>query len=198
VFAAAYRVMQRVGPADLTLDAIAREAGVTAGALVQRFGSKKRLQLALAEGAANWAPAFIEQLRAKHKSPLAALRAYAEAMSGLAVTPAAYVRNLAYLLEDLSDPDLRAQLAQQGRSTRSELVSILEAAGDAGELSTAARPKVLARVIEAILSGSMMTWAFYREGAADAWIRKDLEAVLSPYLTTRPAGARRPAPGTRE
>src|SRR5262245_15782401 len=33
VFAAAYRVMQRVGPADLTLDAIAREAGVTAGAL---------------------------------------------------------------------------------------------------------------------------------------------------------------------
>src|SRR5262245_24467841 len=29
VFAAAYRVMQRVGPADLTLDAIAREAGVT-------------------------------------------------------------------------------------------------------------------------------------------------------------------------
>src|SRR5215475_9967006 len=72
VFAAAYRVMQRVGPADFTLDAIAREAGVTAAALVQRFGSKKKLQVRLAEGAANWAPAFIEQLRAQHKSPLAA------------------------------------------------------------------------------------------------------------------------------
>jgi AcrR family transcriptional regulator len=185
VFAAAYRVMQRVGPADLTLDAIAREAGVTAGALVQRFGSKKRLQLTLAEGAANWAPAFIEDLRAKHKSPLAALRAYADAMAGLATTPAAYVRNLAYLLEDLSDPDLRAQLARQGTSTSSELVSMLQAAVDAGELSTAAQPKVLARTIEAILSGSMMTWAFYREGSAGAWIRKDLDAVLAPYVKTR-------------
>jgi len=106
-------------------------------------------------------------------------------MSGLATTPAAYVRNLAYLLEDLSDPDLRAQLARQGMSTRSELVSILQAAVGAGELSTAAQPKVLARTIEAILSGSMMTWAFYREGPADAWIRKDLDAVLTPHLTTR-------------
>jgi len=185
VFAAAYRVMQRVGPADLTLDAIAREAGVTAGALVQRFGSKKRLQLMLAEGAANWAPAFIEQLRAKYKSPLAALRAYAAAMSGLATTPAAYVRNLAYLLEDLSDPDLRSQLARQGIATRNELAAVLQAAIDTGELSTDAKPKSLARTIEAILGGSMMVWAFYREGPADAWIRKDLEAVLSPYLTSR-------------
>jgi AcrR family transcriptional regulator len=35
------RVMLRVGPAELTLGAIAAEAGVTAGALVQRFGSKQ-------------------------------------------------------------------------------------------------------------------------------------------------------------
>ena len=40
VFAAMVRVMLRVGPAELTLGAIAAEAGVTAGALVQRFGSK--------------------------------------------------------------------------------------------------------------------------------------------------------------
>src|SRR4029079_17596689 len=68
VFAAAYRVMQRVGPADLTLEAIAREAGVTAGALVQRFGSKRQLQVALAEGAARAAPSFIGQLREQHRS----------------------------------------------------------------------------------------------------------------------------------
>src|SRR4029453_14294582 len=41
VFAAMGRVMRRVGPAELTLGAIAAEAGVTAGALVQRFGSKR-------------------------------------------------------------------------------------------------------------------------------------------------------------
>jgi len=36
VFAAMVRVRRRVGPAELTLGAIAAEAGVTAGALVQR------------------------------------------------------------------------------------------------------------------------------------------------------------------
>ena len=173
--------MQRVGPAEFTLDAIARESGVTAGALVQRFGSKKELQLKLAEGSANWAPAFIAQLRQNHSSPLAALRAYADGMSGLAGTPAAYVRNLADRLADLSDPDLRAQLARQGTATRDELAALVQAAIDAGELSASAKPNALARTIEAVISGSMMVWAFYRDGAAGAWIRKDLDAVLAPY-----------------
>src|SRR6185436_13902369 len=43
VFAALVRVMLRRGPAELTLRAIAAAAGVTAGALVQRFGSKQAL-----------------------------------------------------------------------------------------------------------------------------------------------------------
>jgi hypothetical protein len=38
VFDAMVRVMMRVGPGELTLGAIAAEAGLTAGALVQRFG----------------------------------------------------------------------------------------------------------------------------------------------------------------
>ena len=52
VFAAVVRVMLRVGPADLTLGAIAAEAGLTAGALVQRFGSKRALLHAHARYAA--------------------------------------------------------------------------------------------------------------------------------------------------
>src|SRR5260221_6685677 len=43
VFAALVRVMLRRGPAELTLRAIAAEAGITAGALVQRFCSKRAL-----------------------------------------------------------------------------------------------------------------------------------------------------------
>src|SRR5207302_1676472 len=42
VFAAMVWVMLRVGPAQLTLGAIAAEAGVTAGALVQRLGRAAR------------------------------------------------------------------------------------------------------------------------------------------------------------
>ena len=46
---AAQRAMSRLGPGELTLADIAGEAGVTAGLLVQRFGSKRELLLALAE-----------------------------------------------------------------------------------------------------------------------------------------------------
>src|SRR5262249_5806971 len=121
VFAAAMRVMQRVGPGDFTLDAIAREAGVTAGALVQRFGSTRALQIRLAEGAAAGMPSIIDQIRERHSSPLAALRDYAVCMADLAPSPEAFVRSLAYLLEDLTDPDLRTQLEHQQRGTRAAL-----------------------------------------------------------------------------
>src|SRR4030095_15809595 len=47
VFAATERAMPRLSPNELTLAAIAAEAGLTAGALVQRFGSKRDLLLAL-------------------------------------------------------------------------------------------------------------------------------------------------------
>ena len=61
VFAAAYRAMNRLGPGELTLAEIANEAGVTAGALVQRFGSKRALLLALS--AAHAASASQSQAR---------------------------------------------------------------------------------------------------------------------------------------
>jgi len=69
--------MERLGPTELTLSEIAAEAGVTAGALVQRFGSKRQLQIALAEGLAKSAGDLIRALREKHRSPLAAIRDYA-------------------------------------------------------------------------------------------------------------------------
>ena len=40
----------------------------------------------------------------------------------------------------------------------------------------------LARTVEAMVNGSMMTWAFYHDGPAERWIRDDVNAVLAPYL----------------
>jgi AcrR family transcriptional regulator len=181
LLAAAYRVMQRVAPAELTLAAIAEEAGVTAGLLVQRFGSKRGMLIRLADGAAGSSKGFLAGIRASHSSPLAALRAYVDCMAELASSPAAFVRNLAYLQDDLSDPALRKRLAKQARLTRAGLQSIIEDAVAARELTAATNAEALARTIEAIISGSMMTWAFYRRGSAVTWMREDLEAVLTPY-----------------
>jgi AcrR family transcriptional regulator len=185
VFAATYRAMTRLSPSELTLAAIADEAGVTAGALVQRFGSKRDLLLSLSARYSSGTSEMFAGLRQEAASPLAALRAYAECLAQMAVSPAALARSLAYLQIDLTDPDFRKHLARQARSTREELERLIEAAVRARELTRLALPRRLARTIEAVLAGSMMAWAHYQQGTAAKWMREDLEAVLAPYIPAR-------------
>lgn len=182
VFAAAYRAINRLGPGELTLAEIASEAGVTAGALVQRFGSKRELLLALAEGAAMSAGDMIEGMRATHPAPLDALVAYAECIAQLAATPEALARSLAYLQLDIADEAFRRQLLVQARATRAGLTRLLEEALARRDLRSDTEIPRLARAIEAVLGGSLFNWAVYQEGTAADWIRTDLDAVLAPYL----------------
>lgn len=185
VFAAAARVMSRVGPTELTLALIAGEAGLTAGALVQRFGSKRGLLLALSNRYSGGTREMFDQLRSAHRSPLAVLRAYAECVAGLASSPAALARNLSYLQVDLTDPDFRKHLVKHARASRVELQRIIDEARAAGELVRSTDSRQLARTVEAVVGGSMMAWAYYDEGPASRWMRHDLDAVLKPYLTKR-------------
>jgi len=191
VFAAAQRAMSRRGPHELTLADIAGEAGVTAGLLVQRFGSKRALLVALSARFAGGASAIFTGLRAAHRSPLATVRAYAACMVDLAPTPEALLRNLAYLQLDLTDDVLRGHLVGNARATRREIESLLESAVAAGELRRDVDVRSLARSVEVVVSGSLMTWATYREGKAVDAIARDLDAVLSPWLGRSRAKDRR-------
>lgn len=182
VFMAAQRAMSRLGPGELTLAEIAKEAGVTAGLLVQRFGSKRDLLLALSERFSGGSAEMFAELRKGHRSPLAVLRAYSDCMAHLASSPAALARNFAYLQIDLTDPDFRKHLSAQARSTREELQRLIKESVQAGELAKTTNPKQLARTIEAVVAGSMMSWAYFQEGTAAKWMRHDLDAVLKPYL----------------
>ncbi len=177
--------MTRLGPGELTLAEIAAEAGVTAGALVQRFGSKRDLLLQLSAGAADGNAQFIRGLRKKQHSAIAVLRAYAECLADLAASPAALARSLAYLQIDLTDPDFRKHLLAQAKATRVALREVIDEAVGAGELSSDVDSDALARVIETALSGSLITWAIYRDGNAAPWLRADVDAVLAPYLPRR-------------
>jgi AcrR family transcriptional regulator len=195
VFAAAQRAMTRRGPHELTLADIATEAGVTPGRLVQRFGSKRALLLTLSARFARSARPVFGTLRSAHRSPLATLRAYAACMADLAPTPEALLRNLAYLQIDLTDPEFRGHLVANARATRREIDTLVRSAVAAGELHQEVEPSSLARTLETVISGSLMTWACYREGAAVDWIRRDLDAVLRPHLarsrSSRPAASER-------
>jgi AcrR family transcriptional regulator len=182
VMAATHRVMQQVGPAQLTLARIAAEAGVTAGALVQRFGSKRGLMLALMSEFSGSAPAFFAQLRAANPSPLAALRAYADCQARMADTPATLAHHLSYLQIDLTDPDFHAHFSAQARDSRDELRRLVEDAVAAGELVAGTDVEQLTRGVQSVLTGSLFVWATLREGTAMEWVRADLDAVLAPYV----------------
>ena len=182
IYMAAQRAMSRLGPGELTLADIAGEAGVTAGLLVQRFGSKRDLLLSLSERFSGGTAEMFAELRKGHRSPLAVLRAYAECMAHLAATPAAFARNFAYLQIDLTDPDFRKHLVKHARESREELEKLVKEAIKAEELLSSTNAKQLARTIEAVVGGSMLSWAFYQEGTAAKWMRHDLDAVLKPYI----------------
>ena len=181
LFAAVQALMVRVSPNQLTLAAIAKEAGITPAALVQRFGSKRGLMIALMQKFSDGSGELVAMFERKYDSPLAALHAYADCVADMAATPAAFVRSLAYLQNDLSDSDLRRLLAKHARTTREGLRRLIEAAARNGELRPDAPAASLARTVEAIFSGSMLTWVIYQEGTARKWVRVDLDAVLAPY-----------------
>jgi AcrR family transcriptional regulator len=185
VFAAAYRAMNRLGPGELTLADIAEEAGVTASALVQRFGSKRDLLLTLSGQVAGGTADLFAGLRAAHRSPLATLFAYADCMADLGPSPAALARNLSWLLVDLTDADFKRNVQAQTRATEQEIRTLIDEAFKAGELRQIDGRRVhtgaLARTVAAIVGGSLMNWAFHQAGTARNWIRKDLTVALSPW-----------------
>ena len=190
VFAALVRVMQRCGPAELTLREIAAEAGVTAGALVQRFGSKRALLLAHARYAAATGDVGVTVPRPRASSPLKALRSVTAVHAQLAGSPRAALRNLAYLHNDLADPALRRHLLRMSRAARAHYQQLVAHAVAAGELRADTNVPALARMIEVTLGGSFLAWTLYRKGSAAEWLREDLEATLRPYLVRRKNGAR--------
>jgi AcrR family transcriptional regulator len=192
VFDAIVRAMMRTGPNELTLAVIAKEAGLTAGALVQRFGSKREMMLAHARYAATTGNIGLIQRR-QAGSALRAIRGTVGTFAQLATSPQAALRNLAYLQRDLADPALYWNLLKMNRSARAHYEQLVSDAVAARELQPDTVIAALARTIEATLIGSFLTWTIYREGSAASWIRRDLNAVLLPHLASNPRESRHTA-----
>jgi AcrR family transcriptional regulator len=175
------RVMSRVGPAELTLAEIGREAGVTPSALVQRFGSKRRLLATMTAGLGQDMRQFFDDLRAKHDDPLHAVRAYACCMADMAATPADLLRNVAYLQADIADEESHHGLVARSKLINRELVSLLQDSVARGDLRRETDAVALARNIEALISGALLTWAVHRRGTARAWLRRHIDALIEPH-----------------
>jgi AcrR family transcriptional regulator len=180
LLAAAARIMQRLSPTQLTLADVAKEAGVVPATLIQRFGTKRNLILTLCRTApAGCAQAFAAA-RAKYKSLLQALiELYAEGTS-FAPTPEAMANGLAWLQNDLTDPDFHAITLEQFRIIRNETKKFLDDAVAAGELRPCDTAQ-LARLVQHANGGAMLAWAVYRQGSVAAYVRREIAALLAPY-----------------
>jgi AcrR family transcriptional regulator len=180
ILAATGRVMQRLGPADLTLADVAKEAGVVPATLIQRFRTKRKLLLAAVQTGPGAVPEQFAAAGAKYKSPLKALVELYVECSGFASTPESMANGLAYLQNDLTDPEFRAITLAQFKTIREETRKLLDEAAAARELAKCDTAQ-LARLIQQVNGGSMLDWAVFREGTLANWLRRDLEALLRPY-----------------
>lgn len=174
----------RVGPARVTLAAVAAEAGLAAATLVQRFGTKRDLLLAADKrGVDLWVGALD---RATAPSPLARV------VEGLVLavdpqtTPEQMANSVAMLQLDLAEPDFHAETLRGARAVRARIADDLTAALAAGELPANTDVAALAKLVETTYHGAMIGWAIHREGTLTDWMREQLEAVLAPCVQ-RPA-----------
>ncbi len=180
ILKAAFRAIGKLGPVRLTLADVSREAGVSAAALVQRFGSKRALLLAAAADAAHGSDYIFPGLRARHRSPLAALLGMAECMALLGSTPEAIANTVAFLQMDLTDSDFHRHAVAGSRGMHDGLRALVKDAVEAGELRPCDTGR-LAWALLAAMNGSLLNWAVHQDGEVAAWIRRDVKTILEPY-----------------
>lgn len=192
ILSALHAVVSRLGPARMTLADIGAEVGLSAAALVQRFGSKRGLLLAFARAGAETADMCFEGVREAHASPLDALIAAATLMTRSMGTPEELANGLAFLQMDIADREFRAHALESFRKTQAGYKALLDDAVRAGELRPCDTAK-LAHAVGAVGGGSLIAWAVWQKGTADRWVRRDLETLLEPYRQAPAARARRAA-----
>jgi AcrR family transcriptional regulator len=180
ILEAAGQVVARHGPARFTLADVASEVGLSAATLVQRFGSKRGLLLALARSARDSVDACFALVRAAHPSPLAAVLAAGTEMTRYVNSPEEMSNHLAFLQTDLRDPDFYAVMLENSRRIVDGYRRLLDEAVAARELVPCDTAR-LARAVDALAGGSLIAWAVHREGTAETWVRGDLDTLLQPY-----------------
>lgn len=179
--------MAQHGPARLTLADVAVEAGLSPATLVQRFGSKRGLLLAVARAAAPDARRrFATPSRDDQPGPLEGLIGV---LSGLVagITREAMANHIAFLGIDVGDPDFRALAAAQGSDLRAGAAGLLAEAIEAGEVRSKTDAVALARAVHVTFNGSLIAWALDGEGPVEETVEADLRALLAAHRAEVPA-----------
>lgn len=178
VLAAAAEVVNRVGPSRLTLQRVADEVGLSAPTLVQRFGSKRGLLLAMGDRAASGWPEVFAAARARNDSPVDALVDALVDMTAGVTTPEALANSIAFLQIDLSDPEFHERAVASMRRMRELMAELLDEAVEAGEIDSGTDTDALADSVMNAYNGALISWAIFREGTLAERLRRELRRVV--------------------
>lgn len=190
ILAATGRRIGRDGIAALTLAKVADDVGLSPATLVQRFGSKRGLLVALGADAAERAA---EPFTRASETGLASLEALvtglAEQVAGID-SPVQLANHLGFLQLDLTDPELYTHARAHHRRTRRAIEELLAAAVAEGTLSDTTDRVRLARDLHLAYQGVLITWALDEAAEPDARpltdvVRAELDRALSSYRKDR-------------
>jgi AcrR family transcriptional regulator len=181
ILQAAAEVIGRMGPSGLTLAAVAEEVGLVPGTVLQRFGSKHGLLVAMARQSAVDAQALRERVREEHGSPLAAIMAFAAGWMAPMATPERFANHLAFLCMDLADPQLHEHSLAVHKAQGRAIETLLAEAVSKGELRAGTDTAALAGSLQAIIAGTGLTWALDRRGALPQRLQREISSLLAPH-----------------
>jgi AcrR family transcriptional regulator len=191
ILQAAATTISRLGPSTFTLADVAKAVQLSPATLVQRFGSKRGLMLALAEQGVAGVDACFAQVRDAHPRPLDALMAAATEMTHYVETPEERANHLSFLQIDLRDPEFYRLMLENSTRILAGYKALLDEALRTGDL-VKCDTRRLASAVGSMAGGSLIAWAVMRQGTAESFVRKDLETLLAPYRARRAAVITRP------
>jgi len=127
IVAAMLPVMARHGYEKATIQAIAREAGLTPGLIHYHFKSKQEILVSLVQGIVEFARARFEQAAAKAGGPSGRLHAYIEARLGLGegAAPDMVAAWVMVGAEAVRQPEVRALYQQAVAAELAELTQLV-------------------------------------------------------------------------
>lgn len=192
ILVATARMISRVGPARLTLADVGDEVGLAPATLLQRFGSKRGLLIAVVQQTLESVDDSFTSVRASRHSALDAAIAAAGTMAEHVRTPKELANNLAFFQVDLSDAEFHRLALEHSRRVRAGYQALLQEAITVGELIEC-DAGALASALQAVAAGSLLNWAIHRDGPVADWVRADIETLITPYraATVTPTLTRR-------
>jgi AcrR family transcriptional regulator len=179
LLAATGAAIGRRGPA-FTLADVAREAGVAAGTLVGRFGSKRGLLLSATRAGAERTVAAMRAAADAAQPGGAALRAALLAAADGLGDPESAANHLGQLGADLADPDLRAAVGDQMHAMRAELARMMRRGSD---LPDAPAPERAADALLALWNGALLSWSLDPRGPLERRLGSDIDTLIDAWRT---------------